>query len=250
MGAGVNSAAELFLDARHTGHRLAQLPQDVRPATLADAYAIQDAVASKLGAIGGWKVGARSASSEPTCAPLPAALIVRSPQRFAAGRFALNGVEAELAFTLSDDLPARAEPYRIADVAAAVTTMHPAIEVVDSRFVEMSAVDPLSVLADFQSHGALVVGAGVPLPASCDWSMQPVTLDIDGARVVDTRGGNPAGDVLGLLAWVANHVAARNGGLRRGDIVTTGSWTGLRFVAPGARVDAEFAGIGGVRVGF
>ena len=241
---------ELLLGARRSGRRLTALPDEARPRTVDAAYAIQDAVASKLGAIGGWKVGAKSASAEPTCAPLPATLILRSPQRFAAGRFAHNGVEAELAFRLATDLPPRRQPYRPADLAASVATVHPAIEIVDSRFVDFGGVDPLSVLADFQSNGALVVGAGVALPHAFESSTQGVTLDIDGARVVESRGSNPAGDVLSLLAWLANHATLRNGGLRRGDFVTTGSWTGMRFVAPGTRVDAAFAGIGGVEVAF
>ena len=81
-------------------------------------------------------------------------------------------------------------------------------------------------------------------------STQQVTLEIDGKRVVESRGSNPAGDVLCLLAWLANHATARSGGLRRGDIVTTGSWTGMRFVASGTRVEAAFELIGGVDVGF
>lgn len=250
MAAAVSTAADLLLAARQNGRRLAMLPDEVRPHTRGDAYAIQDAVVSKLGAIGGWKVGAKNASAEPTCAPLPATLILRSPQRFAAGRFALNGIEAELAFTLSHDLPARPQPYCAADLKAAVATVHTAIEIVDSRFDDLSAVDPLSVLADFQSNGALVVGDGVALPHAFDSSMQEVTLEIDGIRVVESRGSNPAGEVLSLLVWLANHAATRNGGLRRGDIITTGSWTGMRFVGSGTRVDAEFAGIGGVSVGF
>ena len=246
----MSTAAEFLLAARHSGQRPAALPENMRPRTVGDAYAIQDAVAAKLGAIGGWKVGAKNASAEPTCAPLPATLILRSPQRFAAGRFALNGVEAELAFMLSHDLPPRPQPYCVADLEASVATVHPAIEIVDSRFVDLGAVDALSVLADFQSNGALVVGNGVALPHAFESSTQEVALDIDGVRAVESRGSNPAGDVLSLLAWLANHVAARNGGLRCGDLVTTGSWTGMRFVASGTRVEAAFAGIGGVDVGF
>jgi len=246
----VSTAAELLMAARRDGRRLTELPDDARPRTIHDAYAIQDAVAAMLGPIRGWKVGAKSPSAEPTCAPLPANLILRSPQRFACGRFAVNGVEAELAFTLSRDLLPRPQPYCAADVRGAVATVHTAIEVVDSRFLDIGAVDALSLLADFQSNGALVVDDGVALPQAFESSTQRVALHIDGVDVLEGRGSNPAGDVLSLLAWLANHAAARSGGLRRGDIVTTGSWTGMRFVAAHTRVRATFAGIGGVDVEF
>ena len=246
----MNTAAQLLLAARRSGRRLAELPDDARPRTIHDAYAIQDAVAGTLGPIGGWKVGAKSATAEPTCAPLPADLILRSPQRFASARFAHNGIEAELAFKLSRDLPARSQPYGIADVRAAVASVHAAIEVVDSRFLDIGAVDALSLLADFQSNGALVVDDGLVLPQEFESSTQQVVLHVDGVDVLRSCGSNPAGDVLSLLAWLANHAAARSEGLRRGDIVTTGSWTGMRFVASRTRVKATFAGIGGVDVEF
>lgn len=250
MAAAVSDAVALLLTARRGGPRLTRLPDAMRPMTAADAYAIQDAIAGELGAVGGWKVGAKSATAEPTCAPLPASLIFRSPQRFIAGTFGRNGIEAELAFTLSRDLPPRPEPYRAADVAAAVSRVHAAIEIVDSRFVGPSAVDALSMLADSHGNGALVIGDGVTLPPAFDSSSQPVALDVGGARLHESRGSNPAGDVLHLLAWLANHAAPRSGGLRRGDVVTTGSWTGMRFVEPGARVEAAFADIGRVEVRF
>jgi len=240
----------MLLEARQSGVRLHALPDDVRPTTAAEAYAIQDVVIQEIGATGGWKVGAKSPSAEPNCAPLPAALILHSPQHFASDTFALNGVEAEVAFTVARDLPPRAAPYHEAEMPAAMASMHPAIEVVDSRFLDLANTDPLSLLADFQSHGALVLGTAVALPDSFSFDEQTVQLDIDGVRAIDARGSNSAGNLARLLAWLANHSAARRGGLRRGDVVTTGSWTGLRFCSTGTRVHADFPSIGGVDIGF
>jgi len=243
-------AARVLLKARQSGVRLHALPDDVRPTTSAEAYAIQDVVIQEIGAIGGWKVGAKSPSAEPNCAPLPAALILRSPQLFAAKTFALNGVEAELAFTVARDLPRRSAPYHEAEMPAAMASMHPAIEVVDSRFLDLANTDALSLLADFQSHGALVLGTGIGLPHSFAFDEQMVRLDSEGVRVIEAKGSNAAGNLARLLAWLANHAAARSRGLRRGDVITTGSWTGLRFCSPGTRVHADFPSIGTVEVGF
>jgi 2-keto-4-pentenoate hydratase len=126
--------------------------------------------------------------------------------------------------------------------------VHPVIEVVDSRFADIRAVDPLSLLADSLSHGALVIGTGIPLPDAFDVTAQTVELDVDGTRVVSARNSNTAGEPFRLLAWLANHAASRCAGLRRDQVVTTGSWTGIRFVASDARVEARFPGIGDVRV--
>lgn len=247
-GEAIRRAAELLVEARRTGRRLAALPPGCRPRSAAEAYAVQDAVVRALGGHRGWKVGARSPQAEPTCAPLPAALILPSPQRFPDGAFAHKGIEAEIAFTLARDLPPRARPYVEGEMQAAMASIHPAIEVVDSRFLDIASTDALSLLADFNSNGVLVIGAGIALPDAFASESHTVQLDIDGRRIVEARGSNPAGSLERLLAWLANHSAVRCGGLRRGDVVTTGSWTGMRFVAAGTHVEATFSGLGGARV--
>ena len=244
----VANAARLLLDARATRTRLISLPARATPQSLDEAYAIQDAIVAATGAIAAWKVGAKSPRDEPQCAPICAAWLHRSPARFTAGSFALYGIEAELAFTLAHYLPQRDARYTTDEIAASIASVHQVIEVVESRYVDFNGVDPLSRLADFVSHGALVVGPGVPLPSGFDVDQQGVELDIDGNAMLHGRGSNPAGDPFRLIAWLAHHAAARCGGLTEGTIVTTGSWTGLVIAPQGAGVAARFFGIGEARI--
>jgi 2-keto-4-pentenoate hydratase len=51
-----------------------------------------------------------------------------------------------------------------------------------------------------------------------------------------------------LLPWLAAHAARRCGGLRRGDVVTTGTWTGMHFAAAGDAIEARFPGLGQARL--
>ncbi len=236
-------AARLLLDARTSGQRIAGLPEDARPASEAESYAIQDAQMRALGPTGGWKVGARTPDSEPTCGPLPASLVLRSPQRFAAGRFPLHLVEAEIGFTLARDLPPRSSPYVEADVLAALATVHATIEVLDSRYTDLRAVPQPSLLADFLSNGALVVGPGRNGDLRIDQTRTRLQVFCNDAPTLDVTGGNTAGDVFRLLVWLANHAARRNGGLRAGTVITTGSCIGGYAVPPGTRVRAVFDGI-------
>jgi 2-keto-4-pentenoate hydratase len=244
----VANAARLLQDARTARHRLAALPATATPQSLDEAYAIQDAIVAATGPIAAWKVGAKSPHDEPQCAPICTAWLHASPARFPAGAFIVNGIEAELAFALARDLPPRDARYTTVEIGASIASVHPAIEVVESRFVDFQAVDALSRLADFVSHGALVVGPGVSLPEGFDVREQAVELDIDAGERLRDRGSNPAGDPLRLIAWLANHAATRCGGLRKGAIVTTGSWTGLSIAPQGARVVARFPGIGEARI--
>jgi 2-keto-4-pentenoate hydratase len=203
-----------------------------------------------LGPIGGWKVGARGPDAEPSCAPLPRQLIFAQGENLPAGLLRLRGVEAEIGFKLGSDLPPRAQPYEIADVAERIESVHPTLEIVESRYTDFRVVEPLSVLADSNSNGALIVGPAVAMPASKSdrYTHLNVSLRFDGVDKVRAMGGNPAVDLLRLLAWLANHAAERCGGLKRGEIVTTGSHTGMQFAPAGTRVEADFVSLGGVAV--
>jgi 2-keto-4-pentenoate hydratase len=223
------------------------LPASGEPRSDADAYAIQDQQIAALGAIGGWKVGASAPDAEPNCAPLPASLVMRSPQTFVPTRFPLHLVEAEVAFTIGRDLLRRASAYTIEDVASAIASVHAAIEILGSRFVDWRAQPALARLADFQTNGALVVGEGRASDTRVDQTRMTVRVDVAEAPALQVTGGNVAGDVFRLLAWLANHAAAR-GGLRAGEVVTTGSCIGAYAVPPGSRVRATFDGLAPVEV--
>jgi 2-keto-4-pentenoate hydratase len=250
MTESIDRVAQLFLEARRQGGPLVVPEPEEALAGVADAYAVQERVVRELGPVGAWKVGAASPSAEPVRAPILAATIHRSPAALPAGGFHVIGIEAEIAYRLGTDLPARTRPYTGEEVAAAIEGMLPAIELVDTRLADHAAAPPLWKLADNQINWGLVTGA----PAT-DWRRfdpltQPVRLEVDGAVVAEGRGGNTAGDPFRLLVWLADHCGSHCGGLRRGQIVTTGSLTGLRFVAPGARVQATLEGLGRVSVTF
>lgn len=242
-------AAALLAEARKTGQGLAELPIDCRPRNDEEAYAIQDAVVRSTGPIRGWKTGAATPETEPAYAPI--FTVLAEPQRFPAKTQRLFGIEAEIAFRLARDLPKRDRPYTRDEVVAAIATMHPAVELVDSRFADFAKVDGTSKLADNQSNGALIHG-----PAVADWqklgldlARPRITVTIDGKVAAQTTG-NSGGDPLRLLTALANHCAGRTGGLRAGDMITTGSITGVTFAKPGATVIADFGSLGAVRLEF
>lgn len=225
------------------------LPAALRPQDAAQAYAVQDAVVQARGRVVGWKVGA----ANPQALPARAALTQDTVWVCAEGQVqelpvagnAVIGVEAELAYELACDLPPREQPYSEADVLAAVRAAHAAIEVCDTRYAAWGVQGEWSRLADQACHGALVVGSGRTDVAAMQPLSVPVSLWVNGTLAVQRPAwGNPAGDPLRLLTWLANEGAHSLGGLRAGQWVTTGSCTGTVLVAPGARVMAKLGGIG------
>ncbi len=240
-----SNLAALTAARRDPAARPAQLPEPPRDA--AAAYYLQHSVMAGLGPIGGWKVGSPSPTGPFTCAPLPTSRIMPSPARVEQDACPDRGVEAEIAVRMAADLPPRDLEYSRDEVMRAIGSAHPAIELLQSRFSDVDAVDPLSALADSLSHHGLVWGEAIP-----DW--QAIDLGTEGVRVlvngveIKRATGNPAGDMLRLVVWMANEGARWAGGLRAGQFVTTGSWTGKDFVPPGATVRMAFDQCGSVEV--
>ena len=89
-----------------------------------------------------------------------------------------------------------------------------------------------------------MVGQGLADWRAIDFAAQRAELWIDGALRVAAQGSHATVNPFRIVPWIANHCAARCGGLRAGDVVTAGSWTGITFVAPGAEMQVRFPGIG------
>ena len=106
------------------------------------------------------------------------------------------------------------------------------------------------MIADLQMHGAFVYGAALANWQSIDFSKERVTLAVDGVVRVERTGSNTAGDLMRLLPWLANEGAARTRGLKAGQWVTTGSWTGLSLATAGSSVDVRFSTAGEVDLRF
>jgi 2-keto-4-pentenoate hydratase len=53
-----------------------------------------------------------------------------------------------------------------------------------------------------------------------------------------------------LLPWLANEGAARTGGLKAGEWITTGSWTGLTLATACSAVNVQFSAAGEVDLQF
>lgn len=242
-------AASLLLDARRTGTPVEDLPEAMRPETLDEAYFVQDRIAEAYGKIGGWKVGAPSAEATPVFAPMPLAWIA-SDGAEVAGMRRLRGLEAEIAFLLGSDLPPRAAGYSMDEVVPAIASCHPAIEVMESGLLDPLRAAKMSMFADLQMNGGFVYGPAVTGWREIDFTAEKVMIAVDGAIRVERTGSNTSGNLMRLLPWLANEGSARTGGLKAGQWVTTGSWTGVTLADAGSAVHVRFANAGEVHLRF
>ena len=244
---------DLLLDARRTGRALDGLPTALTPVNMEEVYAVQDRLAASVndsGRPGGWKVGAPSPDATPMFCPMPLAWIAPNNSVLSGHRWRYRGLEAEIAFLVGEDLPPRAAPYSREEVLTAMRSCHPAIEVLETAFRDPTQVPREAMLADLQLHGGFVHGPAVSGWREIDFSRERVSLTVDGVVRVERTGSNTSGDLLKLLPWLANEGAARTGGLRAGQWITTGSWTGNTLAGKESVVAAEFAHAGRVDLRF
>ena len=254
----IDRAARILLDARLGNYQIPALPADCRPATLEEAAAVRE----RLGALipeekVGYLLGLTNEymqrnfnTDSPYWAPILASSLHASPAELRAGDLLTMGIECEVAFRLARDLPARDAAYSGEEVAAAVATMHPAIEVVNAHFESWLEADLFSVLADNGTDGPLVLGPGVADWQAIDRPAIPVTLTVDGAVRARGTGAKALGDPLAALTWCANALLARGAGLRAGEVVNTGTCTEIHHSSAGERMVADFGPLGEVHIHF
>lgn len=242
----IAATAAALLAARSTGPALSSLASP--PPDLTAAYAVQDRVAEALGGIAGWK-GGPTAPEAARASPIVAGSVVASPAWFDGQGFRVIGVEGEIAFVLARGFAAGGTPTE-AEVLDAVAAAHVAIEVCDTRIDPWREADPLWKLADCQANRGLVLGDAVADWRARDLSAQRAEAHADGTAIGASIGLPPNGDPRAVLVAIVRHLCARRGGVAAGAAITTGSWTGLPLVRPGAQVRVRFDGIGAAEVRF
>jgi len=220
------------------------IPQHLRPRTIAAAYHLQRAVHEHLRAEGeariGYKVSSTSAAGQRSFGlhePVHGGIFAsgKAPSLAdALGRpLARPSLECEIAFVLRADIDGNDPDLSDETIAHAVGSCHIACEVIDNRYRDPLALGVPSLIADDFFHASFVIG-----PANPEWRTQDLgntdaVLEIEGMRVV----GN-ARDVLSAYAaprWLARSLAEQGTRLRAGEIVMTGSITVPTSVVPSAR---------------
>ncbi|GAV36068.1 2-oxopent-4-enoate hydratase [Roseomonas mucosa] len=234
---------------------LAPQPAEI-PASLAEAEAVQDAVvAGTIRKIGAWKLGATVKSvregfglERGFFGVLPAERVLPSGAEPPASDLPQAGVESEIAFRFGRDLDPRGAPWSAEEVRAAITGVHPAIEVPQTRFAALGQFGAFGLIADNGASGLGIVGEGV-----ADWTPEElldlrVSVSFDGAEAASGTGalveGGPFGATVAFVA-LAN---ARGYTIQTGQYVLTGSCTGcLQPPRPGL-VRASFGRFGAVEM--
>jgi len=238
MNATINDLAEQLDDAMRHATAIAQITQ---PLSLEQAYAVQAAAFSRRLARGERRIGikmgftslakmAQMGIDEVIWGRLSDAMLVESGGAIALARYVHPRAEPEIAFRLKTALGGTVTPE---EALAAVDGIAPALEIIDSRYMnfKFSLTD---VIADNSSSSGLVVGPWSS-PAT-DISAVAIRLEVDG----DVREEGSSTAILGhpihSLVEAARLAHAAGEPLLPGDIVLAGGATAAVALTVGAHV--------------
>lgn len=257
LTADAEEAALILLDAWRSGGRINELPESCRPASRSDGYQVQAALMRQSGQPHiGWKIAATSAAGQshigvdgPLAGPLLEGRCFGEGKPVSMRDNLMGVVEAEFAFRLGRDLPARETPYTLDEVMQAVDAAYPAIEIPDSRFADFASVGTAQLVADCACASWFVLGEACP-PAwrSTDLTRHAVAVHCNGELACEGSGANVLADPRIAMTWIANELCAHAQPLMEGEIVTTGTCITPLAAAKGDHVRADFGALGSVEV--
>jgi 2-keto-4-pentenoate hydratase len=257
-----NATAEYFWTMRKTHRVVETLPPELLPATQDDAYRIQDVLVElMLGANSSQGVGYKIAATNELAqkqlkvtAPFSGRLLGHSTHRsgavLPAANFTTRIIEPEFGFLVVADVPASNEPYTRESIAPFIAAVIPAMEVVDHRFLDWTAVGAPSLIADNAIHGAWIPGEPVTDWQAVDLATHATQLIVNGETVRNGSGAAVLGHPLNVVAWLANELPRRGRRLLKGDRITTGTTTAVYFANPGDHITADFGRFGRAEVSF
>ena len=229
------------------------------PPDNATAYRVAGLAAEELGwKIGGWKIAAMKEAmqralrtDQPIYGRVFAQFIHESPATFEYRKLVNPIPEVEYAARLGADLPPRAKAYGEEEVAAAVASLHPGLEIAECRFTHDPVFPALpAILADGAGSGSIIYGPAIADWRTADIAGQEATLSVGG--VVRRRGTAKEAleHPLQPLTWLANELSRTGIGLRAGEVISTGTLTGMIASSAGHDYLGDFGPFGQVRATF
>jgi 2-keto-4-pentenoate hydratase len=225
-------AAEALLAEHQDNARFRTLGPPDGPATISDAYDIQQRYVALLRGTHGdavaYKVGLTSATMQTFCGidhPIGGVVLARRVHRSGASvrrtDFGRLGLEFEIAVRIKSDLPVTGQPWTAGTIAPHIDGVCAAIELVDDRSADYSGLDVRSLVADNSWNAGIVLSDFVTKWPDLEGVLGRASKD--GVAIGEGHGRDILGHPFNSAAWLATQLASRGAGLKAGEIVMTGS---------------------------
>lgn len=239
------------------GTQLEALPPGLVPVDRAEAYKVQALLEGYSNApLYGWKIAATSVAGQrhigvdgPLAGRILAERVIADDGDCPLDGNLMKVAELEFAFRMGRPLPPRPAPYAQDEVLAAVESLHPAIEIPDSRFLRFEQAGLAQLVADNACAHRFVLGPATTAHwRAIDLASHKGRMFRNNAVAEDGIGSNVLGDPRIALTWLANELSRHGQTLKAGEVVTTGTCVKPVPLAQGDRFDGDLGVLGRVSV--
>ncbi len=258
----IDKTADFLLQNRNAHRVVENIPPEMYPQSLAQAYLVQDRLVSLMqDQYNSTTCGYKLACTNPRViallgvdGPLSGRLFSHSTHtddaELQTTEFNRRIVELEFGFVMGKDVPYNEIPYDATSIMPYIDSIVPAIEIVDHHYTDFTRVGGNALAADNAIHGASILGAKFFEWQCLDLARHPALLSINGKPFSRGMGKNVLGDPLNAMAWLANHLQSRDGALKCGEVVSTGTACEIYNADKGDRILADFGILGSVSTRF
>ena len=250
-------AAEQLIAEHKAGVQFKPLGPFGGPATISDAYDIQQAYVALLrgkhGDAVGYKVGLTSATMQKFCGiDHPIAGVVLASRVHQSGAtvrrsdFGRLGLEFEIAVRIKSDVPVTGRHRTAETIAPHIDGVCAAIELVDDRSADYTNLDVLSLVADNSWNGGIVLSEFATAWTDLEGVLGRATKDL--VAIGEGHGRDILGHPFNSVAWLVTQLGSRGAGLKVGQVMMTGSVMKTVFPEGDGNYRFDLAGIGSVEV--
>jgi 2-keto-4-pentenoate hydratase len=256
-------ASDHLWDAWSAGRTLTELPIDLKPLSRIDGYAIQSLLEARSEKpLYGWKIAATSIAGQthigvdgPMAGRILAERVLAEGSSVSLNNNRMRVAECEFAFKMKKTLQPRAQAYSVDEVMAAVGSLHPAIEIPDSRYERFEVAGAPQLIADSACAHLFMLGKAT----SSNWRILNLVTHAVTASVTNSSGvlahhhgtgANVLGDPRVALTWLANELRELGIALAQDQVITTGTCVVPIAVNAGDNVRVNFGVIGDINVRF
>jgi len=259
----ISAAAQSLFAAEQSGQQIGLLSLRYPGMAMADAYAVQAALAELKQAAGrrviGWKIGLTSKAMQYALAiDIPDSGVLFDDMEFAhgatvpAGRFIQPRIEAEIAFKVHSNLSGQVTRE---DVLAATEFVAPSLEILDTRILR---ADPATgrtrnicdTISDNAANAGIVLGPQRHSPDAFDLRWVGSIVSRNGEVEETGLGAGVLNDPASGIVWLVHRLADYGMQVEAGQVVLSGSFIRPVECPSGSHIRADFGPFGEVEIAF
>lgn len=226
----IDHIVEYMLNQHQNREAFKNLPQNLKPSNIDEAYKAQILFQKKSGRgdLGGFKIALASKIQQELCGidhPIAGGIfnneIKSSPTTFQLNKFHGLGLEFEIAITLSHELNSKMGLFDSKNIKKYIKCLSPAFELIIDRGADYSNIDALTMITDNAWCSGIVLGKELP-----DWknlNLEKLKSKLYWNKEVPQDALINDANPLESLSWVANLLISQGRVIPKNSVIITGS---------------------------